>query len=802
MKKAPRIFVLTLSFGSGHVRAAQAVAAELKRQAPQAEVRVVDALAQCRWLFRAFYVWPYWAMVRYAPALWKRFFEARVTHRHEQTAPAWAFRYGCPEVFEEIESFKPDTIVAVEVAACEMAVIAKREGKTSARIINVITDHEAEPVWVKPEVDWYVVADERVRGQLCGWGAEPEKIAIFGIPTDAGFSVARDAVAARDRLRIKDNLPIVLLMGGGQGPTRMDEIAARLCQGELEMHLVAIAGRDARAHQRLTRISSTGKVKLHILGWTEDVASLMHTASVLVTKPGGLTLAEAAQCSLPVVMFDRIPGPETLNAERFASKGAGVLTHNVKETVVAVENLLLDESLRASMSFSSRKLARPRAAGDVARLALDGLGRSCSGEAAEDDCLRGKSEQREGSETHGPVLILSISNGAGHTRAAEAIASAILAARPEAEVLVVDVADYMTRTARFTHVTAYLWLVKYAPKIWDRLDKYQKRQTHTSPEWYYRRGCRRLFELAGSLRPSALIATEVGCCEIAALIKRDLLTEETPLVAVNVNYDADRAWVQSEVNLYCAATAEVREELVTHGAAGERIRVWGVPLEPGFRAHFRREEERAEVCRRLGLAPLLPLILVAGGSCGLGRIEEIVDWLLSLQRPRLQMIVLTGRNERLRRKLERRTRREVGQRLRVMGWTEDVARLMRAADLLVSKFGNTFDEAMAAEVPLVGLEPPPGSERVQYRLLDEWGTGRAVREVEQLVEAVSELLTHREKLDAMRRRAREHKKMDAAAHIAAWVLGQSGHGNFSHDALPSMIGSQNARVEELVGGVR
>ena len=401
-------------------------------------------------------------------------------------------------------------------------------------------------------------------------------------------------------------------------------------------------------------------------------------------------------------------------------------------------------------------------------------------------------------EGKGPVLILSISNGAAHARVAEVIASAIRAASPSTEVLVVDVADYMTRTARFTHVTAYLWLVKYAPAVWDRMDRYQKRQTHTSPEWYYRRGVRRLFELARTVKPSALIATEVGCCEIAALIKRDILTDETPLVAVNLDHDADRAWVQREVNLYCASVERVREELIAHGASPERIRVWGVPVEPGFRSHSRREEEHAEVCRWLRLAPHLPLILVAGGSCGLGRIEEVVGRLLKLQRPGLQVVVLAGRNERLRRRLNRLTQSGFGQRLRVLGWTEDVARLMHAADLLVSKFGNTFVEAMAAELPLVGLEPPPGSERVQYRLLEEWGAGRAVRTIDELVETVAELLNNRERLDAMRLGAREHNQLDAAALIAEWVLRQDERGNFKSDQLTSLISSQSAMSEELI----
>lgn len=366
------VLVLTLSFGSGHVRAARAVAAELKRCAPQAEVRVLDALANARLTFRASYVWPYWAMVRYAPALWKKFFESRVARRDTQTAPPWAFRYGCPEVFEEIARMKPETIIAVEVAACEMAVLAKRQGLTGARIINVITDHEAEPVWVKPEVDLYVVADERVRAQIYGWGAAPEKIVVSGIPTDAGFSTAHDACATRAKYGIKDGLPLVMLMGGGQGPTHMDRIAALLCRSRVPMQIVAIAGRDARVRKRLNRIKASDRVSLRVLGWTEDVAALMQAASVLVTKPGGLTLAEAAQCGLPLVMFDGIPGPETLNAERFAAKGAGVLTRNVTETVSAVENLLLDEAGRVDMSLRLRRLARPLAASDVARLAIDG----------------------------------------------------------------------------------------------------------------------------------------------------------------------------------------------------------------------------------------------------------------------------------------------------------------------------------------------------------------------------------------------------------------------------------------------
>jgi processive 1,2-diacylglycerol beta-glucosyltransferase len=371
MKKARRILVLTLSFGSGHVKAAQAVARELRRQESGAQVRVVDALEECRLLFRACYVWPYWAMVRHAPALWNRFFAARVARGDEATAPPWAFQRGCPQVFKLIEDFQPETIVAAEVAACEMAALAKRAGLTHARLVNVITDHEAEPVWVKPEVDAYAVADEDVREQLCAWGARAESVTVCGIPTDADFGIWHDADETRRRHGIDGVAPLVLLMGGGMGPTQMDRVAALLCQSGVPIHIIAVAGKDVRTRRRLARIEATPPVSLRVLGWADDIAALMQAASVLVTKPGGLTTSEAALSALPVVFFDAIPGPERRNAARMADAGAGVIASSPEEAATATLALLRDGGARRRMAACAKKLSSPNSATTVARLALD-----------------------------------------------------------------------------------------------------------------------------------------------------------------------------------------------------------------------------------------------------------------------------------------------------------------------------------------------------------------------------------------------------------------------------------------------
>lgn len=738
--------VITLSFGSGHVTAARAVASALGRESAGSEVRLVDALENCHPLFRMFYVWSYWAMIRFAPALWKRFFERRVAQRKAGTAPVWAWTFGCRSLFREIESWGPDVIVACEVGACEIGVIARRKGLTRASIVNVITDFEAEPIWVQPEVSSYAAASESVGQQLREWGAPAVAINVVGIPLNEKFRADVNIDDARASFGF-DERPVVLLMGGGMGPTNMDLVAKGLLATGNGMQIVALPGKDKRARRRLNYLSGNGDALLRVLDWTDDIAALMKISSVLVTKPGGVTLAEAAVCGRPMVFFDAIPGPEETNARQFVEAGAARLTGSAAETVAVVAGLLQDDSTRKRMAENAAALARPDAAEQIARIAVEAK--------AED----------------GAVLIVAISNGAGHTRVANGIAETIRLREPGRQVKVVDVADYMSRIARFTHVTAYLWIVKNAPAIWGQVDRYQKSQESTSPDWFYRRNCRKLFDLARSMRPSAIVATEVGCCEISALIKRDLGLN-VPLVAVNSDPDTDKAWVKPEVDLYCFGNASCADELAAHGARRDRIVDWGPVLASGFAGGRDREADRLEVCRNFALDPSRPIVLIAGGGEGIGRIEEITGRLAEARLDTApQFVVLTGTNERLRDRCLRLINRENADSLCVPGWIDEgqMPRLMGAADLLVSKLGNMFNEAVASELPLIALEPPPGAERLQYNLLAQWNVGRPVKTIDELVETVLRLLNEPGEIEEMRENARIHGRKDASARLADWL---------------------------------
>src|SRR5207253_1242878 len=101
----------------------------------------------------------------------------------------------------------------------------------------------------------------------------------------------------------------------------------------------------------------------------------------------------------------------------------------------------------------------------------------------------------------------------------------------------------------------------------------------------------------------------------------------------------------------------------------------------------------------VGLSDRAPVVLAMAGSRGsLGRLPDVARALDAVERP-LQGLLVCGHDRYLKRKLEGLTD---GTRVRTLGYTDDVRRLMVAADLLVTKAGGlTLAEAMAAELPVL-----------------------------------------------------------------------------------------------------
>ncbi len=332
------------------------------------DIRNLDAIALSEPWFPWLYVKPYWWMLRYKRDAWRWLYEWRQRGQHRATAPRWVFRRGCVRVLRELQSFSPHLVVVTEIGAAEIAALGKREGWFSAPILAVLTDFQAEPPWVQPEIDFYCVATEQAKSQLVGWGISAHRVLISGIPIDPAFALPFERPEMVRSLGLAPHRPVALLMAGGMGMAPLDRIAVELERCGMPLQVLAIAGHDGALKRRLQRLR--GQIALDLLpfGWTDRVPELMAAADVLITKPGGLTVSEALASGLPMVLTHPIPGPEERNIRYLVQRHAAVHARRIEEISQLTAQLLTRPAKREEMARTARELSRPGAAHAIAQV--------------------------------------------------------------------------------------------------------------------------------------------------------------------------------------------------------------------------------------------------------------------------------------------------------------------------------------------------------------------------------------------------------------------------------------------------
>lgn len=363
-----RIFILTLSVGTGHLRAAEVLQRAFYDRDDPIEVRLLDVLKVARSWFLTLYVRPYWWMLRHAPGLWRRLFERRQKKLHRATAPRWVFRRGCRQVLEQLKAYSPHLVIANEVGAVEIAALGKREGWFFAPILAVQTDFQTEPPWVQEEVDVYCVGSEEARSELVNWGVSPNRILVSGIPVDPVFSLPSEKSELRRALGLDPERPVVLVMGGGMGPAPLDKIVESLALCRFPLQVIAVAGHDRALEQALEELRRKVTLDLRVFGWTDAVPELMAAATLLITKPGGLTSAEALCAGLPMIVTHPIPGPEERHVRYLVQQGVALEAKSLEEIPRLVTRMIGKPDSLDELSRRQKDMSRPDAAHAVAQV--------------------------------------------------------------------------------------------------------------------------------------------------------------------------------------------------------------------------------------------------------------------------------------------------------------------------------------------------------------------------------------------------------------------------------------------------
>lgn len=169
-------------------------------------------------------------------------------------------------------------------------------------------------------------------------------------------------------------------------------------------------------------------------------------------------------------------------------------------------------------------------------------------------------------------------------------------------------------------------------------------------------------------------------------------------------------WYHRQVDACFVPTEEAAQMALATGIPEERVHLLGLPVRPAFSLDY---PNKMDLRRKLALSEDLPAVLLMSGGDGVGPVEEIAIGLEAALSPQEsgvagQIIVVCGRNDRLRNKLNSR-RWSIP--VKVNGFVDNMPEWMHASDCIVTKAGpGTIAEAMICGLPMVISGFIPGQE--------------------------------------------------------------------------------------------
>lgn len=375
-----RVLILSCRIGGGHDACARAVSDELTARGNECVTR--DAL---RFVLRGLpaifarcHVWIY----RHTPAVFGKVYRFGETHPasfRPGTCFRRLFRRGTRRLAAYLREGGFDTVVCTHVFPAMMMTDVLRglpEGAVRPRTCFVATDYTGSPGLGESELDLYFIPDRALEGEFSVGGITPDRMRACGIPVRRAFYRHTPKATAKERAGLPPDCRHMVMMCGSMGCGPMHGLTLRLARelrdGEL---LTVVCGTNRKLYRRLrARLGDDPRVR--ILSFVKEVDLLLDSADLYLTKPGGISVTEAAEKRLPMILIDTVAGCEDYNLRFFSALGAARTAPTETELCSLCLSVLRDDAALAEMSSAYAR----RQAGNGARSICDVLeGKACEG---------------------------------------------------------------------------------------------------------------------------------------------------------------------------------------------------------------------------------------------------------------------------------------------------------------------------------------------------------------------------------------------------------------------------------------
>jgi processive 1,2-diacylglycerol beta-glucosyltransferase len=362
-----RVLILSVSAGTGHVRAAQALEKVFRQQPGVGEVRHVDALRFTNKLFRDFYSKLYIQLVQKAPTILGFVYRTSDEPWKTDRMRLMLDRLNTGPLERFVARFKPDITVCTHFLPAEIISYLITKGKLNARLSIVVTDLDVHAMWLCRTFHRYFVALEESKIHLQVLGLPGNNITVSGIPIDPLFGKLGDRRAMRAEAGFDTDRPLFLISAGAMGVSPAAGVLESLSRLKHPAQALVICGKNAELKEDLEKQASaieaaTPGLNFRVIGYTDEMHRWMQMSDLYIGKPGGLTTAEAMASGLPMIIVAPIPGQEERNSDHLLEKGIALKCNEFTTLAYKLDLLLDDPAQLALMREKALAYSRPHAA--------------------------------------------------------------------------------------------------------------------------------------------------------------------------------------------------------------------------------------------------------------------------------------------------------------------------------------------------------------------------------------------------------------------------------------------------------
>ena len=363
-----KVLILSCNTGEGHNAAGRALMETLQREGQEVEMLDYMKLSgerTSRWVGGA-----YVAMAKYTPRFFHLLYLAgmAISSSRYKSPVYYANSLMGKYLHGYIKEHGFDVIVMPHLYPAETITYMKKRYGLSIKTVAISTDYTCIPFWEETNCDCYIIPHEDLVKEYVSRGIPREKLYCLGIPVKEAFTKQVDSQRAKRKLKLPEDKPMFLIMGGSMGFGKMwlftYELSKKCTSGE---QIVVICGTNRKLYRVLQKEFKKNK-NVHIVGYTNHVAAYMDACDVVYTKPGGLTSTEVIVKNKPLIHTAPIPGCETYNQKFFATRGMSMASTTIRSQIMEGKRLLKDRKCSENMKRAQQKHGKPKAAYDIYQL--------------------------------------------------------------------------------------------------------------------------------------------------------------------------------------------------------------------------------------------------------------------------------------------------------------------------------------------------------------------------------------------------------------------------------------------------